>query len=459
MQMVVGDDADDEFDISKGGKALSQAEIGHLVNMGCDRDKAIDALQKHDNLDDALSACIEVGPAMPDAGEASPSPEVKMAEAADRADTAGQNTVTAGSDTAGSETAETAADDKPEVVSLISPGGADSADVGATEAAGATGTPGDGKDDVMASPEPADATTSAGGSSGQEGAKVSGTVAQPKPAGAPTGTNTPAGSTAIKPEGPKTQLDAVRQLIRKAEEVLLRPEEKSKNAYGQMYDWLSKAMHRLLLSEVDWKADDPQSARLCLSKLKSVEARLSDSGAAKRGRSPKDEGGGTKVRRIMTLGGLLEQLGLYDEKCKDDRLLRDVLQEEGIDTVDSFRLLSREDLCTHMKAKMGQWQRIAGWMNAEDGPEAATTGARQGEPGAVQVEPLGTTAMATEPARATGTSGAGGKADEMFAVLMETGVNKVMPYMGAVGFNNVAQIVWCHSVHFRDLRLESGAPR
>ena len=212
--------------------------------------------------------------------------------------------------------------------------------------------------------------------------------------------------------------------------MLVRPVEENENEYGKMYDWLSMAMQRLLPDETGWKAVDPQSARLCLGKLKSVEARLSDSGAAKRGRSPKDEGVGTKVRRIMTLGGLLEQLGLYDEKCKDDRLLRDVLQEEGIDTVDSFRLLSREDLCTHMKAKMGQWQKIAGWMNAEGGPEATTTGARQGEPGAVQVEPVGTTAMATEPARATGTSGAGGKTDAMFAVLMETGVNKVLPDIG-----------------------------
>ena len=429
MQMVVGSDADDEFDISKDGKALSQAEIGHLVKMGCDRDKAIDALQKYDSVDDALSACIEGEPAMPDAGEASPSPEVKMAEAADRADTAGQDTVTAGSDTAGSETAETAADDKPEVVSLISPGGADSADVGATEAVGATGTPGDGKAATVASPEPAVTTTGIGGSSGQEGDKVPVTVAQPEPAGARLG-KPPAGSTAIKPEGPKNQSEAVRQLIEKAEEVLVRPVEKNENEYGKMYDWLSKAMQRLLPDETGWKAVDPQSARLCLGKLKSVEARLSDSGAAKRGRSPKDEGVGTKVRRIMTLGGLLEQLGLYDEECKDGRLLRDVLQEEGIDTVDSFRLLSREDLCTHMKAKMGQWQRIAGWMNAEGGPEATTTEARQGEPGAVQVEPVGNTAMATEPARATGTSGAGGKTDAMFAVLMETGVNKVLPDIG-----------------------------
>ena len=239
-------DADDEFDISKDGKALSQAEIDHLVKMGCDRDKATAALRKYDNVDDALSACIEGKPAMPDAVEASPSPEVKMTEAVDRADTAGQDTVTAGSDTAGSETAKTAAGDKPEVVSLISPGSAESADVGATETVGATGTPGDGKAAAMASPEPAVTTTSIGGSSGQEGDKVPVTVAQPEPAGAPTGTNQPAGSAAIKPEGPKNQLEAVRQLIRKAEEVLVRPEEKNENEYGKMYDWLSKAMQRLL---------------------------------------------------------------------------------------------------------------------------------------------------------------------------------------------------------------------
>jgi hypothetical protein len=51
VPMVVGDDADDEFDISKDGKALSQAEIDHLVKMGCDRDKATAALLKYDNVD------------------------------------------------------------------------------------------------------------------------------------------------------------------------------------------------------------------------------------------------------------------------------------------------------------------------------------------------------------------------------------------------------------------------
>ena len=408
-----------------------EKEVEHLVTLGCGRDEATAALLKYNDVDEALAACIEAKQARSDAcgarthSRSGDHPEVEMTEAVDTAATTGQDTVTACSDAA-----KTAAGDTQAVVDLISPASAGSADGGATETVEATGTPGDGKDDVMASPEPADATTSAGGSSGQEGAKVSGTVAQPKPAGAPTGTNTPAGSAAIKPEGPKTQLDAVRQLIRKAEEILLRPEEKNKNEYGQMYDWLSKAMHRLLPSEVDWKADDPQSARLCLSKLKSVEVQLSDSGAGKRGRSPKDEGVGTKARRIMTLHELLEQIGLYDAECRGGKLLRDVLQDDEIETVEAFRQLSKDDLCKDMGVKKGQWQKIEGWRNDESGPGATAAEAKQGEPGAVKVEPVGKTAVATKTARTTSTPGAGGKTDKMFEVLMDTGVNKVLPDIG-----------------------------
>ena len=110
---------------------------------------------------------------------------------------------------------------------------------------------------------------------------MSGTVAQGKLEGALTGATTPAGVAEVKPEGPKMPLDAIQQLIWQAKEILSLPEEKNKSEYRQVYDWLSKAMHRLIPSEANWKADDLQSAQLCLGKLKSVKVQLSDSGPRK----------------------------------------------------------------------------------------------------------------------------------------------------------------------------------
>ena len=89
--------------------------------------------------------------------------------------------------------------------------------------------------------------------------------------------------------------------------------------------------------------------------MKSAEVQLSDSGAGKRGRSLKDEGVGTKARRIMTLHELLKQIDLYDAECRSGKLLRDVLQYDEIETVEAFRQLSKDDLCKDMGAKKGQW--------------------------------------------------------------------------------------------------------
>ena len=95
-------------------------------------------------------------------------------------------------------------------------------------------------------------------------------------------------------------------------------------------------MHRLIPNDTNWKAEDPQSARLCLGKLKRVEVQLSNGGAGKRNRSPKNEGAEPKVRRIMTLHELLKQIGLYKSECRGGKLLRDALRDEEVETVEAF---------------------------------------------------------------------------------------------------------------------------
>ena len=92
---------------------------------------------------------------------------------------------------------------------------------------------GNGNDGIMTPSEPADAAKGAGGSSSQEGDKVSGTMAQDKTVGASPGAIVLPGSAEVKPEGPKKALEAIRQVIRRAEEILSLPEETNKSEYGE----------------------------------------------------------------------------------------------------------------------------------------------------------------------------------------------------------------------------------